>query len=184
MWKPLRHLVTLLGFATVLTASAHAQSSAAKRGTVGASVTGGITLGILGFALGGVVGNAVADCPVDHQCRTTGILLGAAAGGTLGMALGVHLGNKSRGDFFRSFITGAAVWAGGIGILALGGDGAVLSLALVAVPVLQMVTMVAVERSTARQKEAASRQAHEGITVGITPVLYGTRVGLGGSVVF
>ena len=78
----------------------------------------GTGLGLVGFVVGGIAavaitGNRTGDGIWDLEP----LFYGAAAGGTLGMALGVHLGNKRRGNLALDIVTGAAIWGAGIGIV-------------------------------------------------------------------
>ena len=116
----------------------------------------GIALGTLGFFSGGMVGWAAASgCSADDYCEFRGFLLGAAIGGTLGMATGVHLGNDRKGNLLLDMLTGAGVWGIGIGTAALTGwDDTATLIAAIGVPVAQLFATVAVERATGRAREA------------------------------
>lgn len=116
----------------------------------------GIALGTLGFFGGGLVGYAAASsCSGDDYCEFRGFLIGAAVGGTLGMATGVHLGNDRKGSLLLDMLTGAGVWGVGIGTAALTGwDDTATLIAAIGVPIAQLFATVAVERSTGRSREA------------------------------
>lgn len=138
----------------------------ARQASAGSAVGAGIGLGLAGFLVGGLTGVAIThNCTGDEYCGLEGAFLGAAAGGTFGMALGVHLGNKRRGSFVLDFFTGAAVWGAGIAI-ASGSewDNTTTTAAFVAIPIAQLVTTVLVERAVSR-----SRSAQRPATVSIVP---------------
>ena len=122
--------------------------------------------GVIGWGAGALVGYQVAgrDCTGQH-CELKSILLGGAVGGTLGMALGVHIGNGRRGNFALDFLTAAAVWGAGVGMVFLleefkegatteeqedlkGGQAVVL----LAIPVVQLVATALVEQTTGRSR--------------------------------
>ena len=78
---------------------------------------------------------------------------GGAIGGTTGLALGVHLGNRCRGNFLLGFLASAATWGAGIGIAAAlydGDDFTSAFVVLLALPIVQTGVTVAVERATGR----------------------------------
>jgi hypothetical protein len=121
----------------------------------------GVLLGGVGFLAGGAVGYAIASsCQAgtpnpDDWCAVEGTLIGAAIGGTSGMALGVHLGNGRRGSLALDLLTGAAVWGLGIGIAAGAkpdwGSPLFWTLSL-GIPVGQLAATVAVERAVGRSR--------------------------------
>ncbi len=117
-------------------------------------VLGGALLGIGGWITGAVAGAAAeANCTDGDYCQAEGIFLGAAVGGTAGLALGAHLGNRRRGNLALDFLSGALVWGASIGAFYLVGadlDEPASVAVLVAEPVLQLVTTVAVERARGR----------------------------------
>jgi hypothetical protein len=116
-------------------------------------------LGVAGFIAGGLAaGNAaVGDCE-DLGCLEAAFY-GAAALGTVGVALGAHLGNGRRGDLLLDLATAAGIWVAGIGpILATGkGDGPYAVAAFIGVPIAQVVVTAAVERARGRTKARARR---------------------------
>jgi len=165
MQRSLRALVVPLVLVTVLRPS-HAQrlsSPAVGRqfatreegqGSAGGSIAAGIGLGLAGFLGGGLTASTMArHCTSNEYCQLEAAFYGAAAGGTLGMALGVHLGNHRRGNFALDFLTGAAVWGAGIGVAAATHwDTGVTWAAFITIPIAQLATTVAVERGTGRSK--------------------------------
>ena len=69
------------------------------------------------------------------------------------MALGVHLGNRRRGNVVVDFVTGAAIWGAGIGLAAASDwDDTVTQVAFVMIPIAQLVSTVAVERAIGRSR--------------------------------
>jgi hypothetical protein len=121
----------------------------------------GVLLGGAGVLAGGVVGYAIASsCQgstpnPDDWCAVEGTLIGAAIGGTSGMALGVHLGNGRRGSLALDLLTGAAVSALGVGVAAGTrpdwGSPLFWTLSL-GIPVVQITATVAVERAVGRSR--------------------------------
>jgi len=146
------------------------------------SIGAGVGLGLGGWAVGGFSAAFLArDCS-DHEddyCEITAFLIGAAIGGTFGMALGVHAGNGWRGSLALDFLSGALVWGAGIGLAAASGwDDPLTTIVAVTVPVAQLATTVLVERATGR-----SRARNQTIGALILPLRDG-RMGLGASVRF
>ncbi len=135
------------------------------RRSLGRSISYGVGLGLAGFLVGGYTAVTLArDCIGDY-CGLEAAFFGAAAGGTFGMALGVHLGNRRRGNFLLDFVTGAAIWGAGIGIAASSDwDGDVTKIAFVTIPFVQLAGTVTVERATGR-----SRTTDRDIAVLIAP---------------
>lgn len=147
-------------------------TEAPRLGTVYAYGAAG---GVAGFFAGGLVGLAFSyDCTGDDYCGLRGFLIGAAVGGTLTMALGVHLGNDRRGSLPLDMLTGAAVWGVGIGTAAATGwDDSVTLIAAIGVPMAQLLATTAVERATGRSREAkrsvsvyGGPDLHGGVVVG------------------
>ena len=71
------------------------------------------------------------------------------------MALGVHLGNRGRGNLGLDLLVGAGILAGGVSLAAATGGsegGTATAVVLVLVPVAQLVAMVATEQASARSK--------------------------------
>jgi hypothetical protein len=124
------------------------------------SVLFGTIAGVAGFALGARLGDVTSDV-CDHAteiCIEPGAFLGAAGGGTLGIALGSHWGNDGRGDLGKDFLVAAGIWAMGIALAfgtAATSDEATVGI-LVAIPIVQIGTTVAVERAAGRKRTAGS----------------------------
>jgi hypothetical protein len=124
----------------------------APPGSLGATVGGGIALGAAGLLLGGLIGASAVDC---YECEMAGAFYGSVTGATLGMALGVHLGNKRQGSFVADLLVGAVVSGAGTLVLMSSEtpDGW-----LVALPIVQLAGMVAVERGVRSQPQRPPRR--------------------------
>ncbi len=146
------------------------------------SIGAGVGLGLAGWAAGGFTASYLAKDCSDHEddyCQLTAFLIGAAVGGTFGMALGVHVGNDRRGSLALDFLSGALVWGTGIGLAwATGWDEEVTTAAAITVPIAQLAVTVLVERATGR-----SRAGNRTVGIAIFPQQNG-RTGLGASVKF
>ena len=151
---------------------------------------GGAIGGVIGWGAGALVGYQIAgrDC-TGQDCDLESILLGGAVGGTLGMAIGVHVGNRRRGNFALDFLSAAAVWGAGIGLVflleefkedattkeqedLLVGQAVVL----LAIPVVQLVATSLVEQMTGRSSGRRQRTALVVIPMGDGGLGLGTRV--------
>ena len=125
-------------------------------GSVGGPIVGGMLLGGVGFIAGALVGAAIQNEPgCTEFCNLEGAFYGAAAGGTSGMALGVHLGNRRRGNLGLDFLTAAGVWGAGFTLflpLANADNNEAALAVLIALPVVQLGATVAVERATGRSR--------------------------------
>jgi hypothetical protein len=111
---------------------------------------GGVAGGVAGFFAGGYGGVAIAeatdDCYTDDWCGIGAAFTGAAIGSAAAIPLGVHLANRSRGNYGRSVAVSAGI--GALGILAA--IAAESGEVLVAIPVAQIVSSVLIERATSR----------------------------------
>src|SRR5204863_1465661 len=159
---PMRHRLSILApLALVAVAAAQAQRLApspvslpqpadTEPSTVLASVGAGLGLGVVGFLAGGAAGLGLSHNCSGELCQLPAMFFGAAAGGTLGMALGVHLGNGRRGNLATDCLAGAGVWGIGMTTLLLTGGWKPTGTTVlaVAVPVAQLVTTVLVEQAT------------------------------------
>ncbi len=172
----------VLAAGLLVAASLHAQTPLtmtrpAEPG-LGGPVLGGAGLGAVGWLAGALIGARVnrGDRCYD-ECGLEGAIVSGAIGGTIGMAMGVHLGNRSRGSAGVDFLVGAGVWGAGIALASASrGAGDAQGLILVAIPVAQMITMVAIERSEGRRKD---RVASVAPTIGLLPLKHGMRLSLG-----
>jgi hypothetical protein len=115
-------------------------------------VLGGIAGGALGLYAGAYVGYAVEETGVradlwgrSSEYVPAGALLGAIAGETLLLPLGVHLANGRQGKYWSSALLSAGVTAAGL-LLAVPTAG----ISLLVIPVGQLYTSVRNERATAQ----------------------------------
>ena len=118
-------------------------------------------LGALGWGLGALAGREIeASCTGSH-CRGEAVLLGGAAGGGVGLALGANWGNRRRGSLPLDLITSAVVWGAGVALIAKfyrdenWTAGAATGIAL---PVAQLFATVVVERATGRARDRGREQ--------------------------
>jgi hypothetical protein len=106
-------------------------------------IANGIMMGVLG-SVGGflVVGYLTDNYGVAH--------LGAIAGHTLLMPVGVHYGNHARGSLGRSMATSGGVAAVGVGVAYglrhLAGSSEAASFTLTVTPLAQLITSLVIER--------------------------------------
>lgn len=153
----------------------HHQEMVQDQGSAAASIGAGIGLSLAGFAAGAWIASAMAS----RDRKFEAAVYGMSAGGTFGMALGVHLGNRRRGNLALNFLTGAVVLGAGIGIWAASNyDDTVGKVAVVTTPIVALVSTVAVERAVGR-----SRSRRGDIAVAVVPVVSGG-AGLAVSVAF
>ncbi|MBV9774726.1 MAG: hypothetical protein JO040_12290 [Gemmatimonadetes bacterium] len=117
-------------------------------------VGGGIGGGLAGLVAGAYLGYGVelgqSGCHDEELCGLGGALLGAALGEALLLPYGVHLADRSRGSYGRTFL--ASFGTGAAGLLLLGATGEAAGELWWAVPVAQIAAAVAVERRTARRR--------------------------------
>ncbi len=109
---------------------------------VGGLLGGGVGLG-LGALVGGALGGGDTLCG-DDPCGLAEAIFGAIGGEVALLPLGVHLANGRRGNYLLSLLASAGVAAGGLALSGGGDHGEVLA----AVPVLQIVTSILIERGT------------------------------------
>jgi hypothetical protein len=109
---------------------------------------GGVAGGVAGFFIGGYTGVKIAEADDDcyDWCGIGAAFTGAAIGSAAAIPLGVHLANRSRGNYGRSVAVSAGI--GAVGILAA--IAAESGEVLVAIPVAQIVSSVLIERATSR----------------------------------
>ena len=112
----------------------------------------GILGGAIGLFGGAYLGAAIAHNENCAECLDE--LGGALVGGTLGegllLPLGVHLANGRRGSYWTSALVSVGLAAVGAGLMeAAHWDPPAVPIIAVAVPVAQIATSIAIERSTA-----------------------------------
>ncbi|NIR45444.1 MAG: hypothetical protein GWN99_13640 [Gemmatimonadetes bacterium] len=128
------------------------QPESQDQGSVFRPLLFGALFGAGGFLAGALVGDAVddeCDNSTDY-CIPTGVVLGAATGGTFGLALGVHVGNRSRGNMALDSLAAAAVWGLGITVAIVSDDDTARAITLAAIPIVQLGVTVGVERASGR----------------------------------
>jgi hypothetical protein len=109
----------------------------------GKMMFGGILLGAGGLIGGALIGQRFEGSPCED--RILGAFVGALAGESLAVPLGVHLGNRSRGDVGPVLAASLGIAGAGLGAAVLSREGGVL----LAIPVLQIAASIAIERRTA-----------------------------------
>lgn len=109
-------------------------------------VSGGVIGGGAGF-VGGLLAGATwgsrGGCS-GEDCALGAAILGAAVGEAIGLAVGTHLGSASRGDLLLATLTSTAIGAAGI-LVAFNAEGSA-PVILAAVPVVQLLAVLAIER--------------------------------------
>jgi hypothetical protein len=132
---------------------------APPRHSTGRLVAGGLLGGVAGVAVGSLAGafigaNSCLDEANPDSCRPAeGFAIGALSGGSAGIPLGVHLANGRAGYLAPSLLASAAIAVAGGITFARADNNAVMVGAVVAVPVLQIASSVAIERATARRRQ-------------------------------
>ncbi len=113
---------------------------------IGVPVALGLAGMIVGAAMGAGIGEAVApsDCDGEFICIHAGAAIGGLVGEAVLLPVGVHLGNRSRGDFWSGLSTSIGVLAAGIGLTVLTDSAAPAAL----LPFVQLIACVAAERKT------------------------------------
>lgn len=111
-------------------------------GGVGGSVAGG-TVGVFGGLLAGVAVAHTHKC-AGEDCSMGQALVGAALGEAIGVAVGAHLGSARRGNLALAVLTSVGI--GAAGALALSHPSGAAPAIAVAIPVLQLAAVLALER--------------------------------------
>lgn len=109
----------------------------------GKMIFGGILLGAGGLIGGALIGQHLERSPCE-DC-ILGAFVGALAGESLAIPLGVHLANRGRGDVGPALAASIGIAAAGLGAAVLSREGGVL----LAIPVLHIAASIAIERHTA-----------------------------------
>src|SRR5688572_20486113 len=117
-------------------------------------IAGGLVGGALGLLVFGYAGALIADNQADtgeDLAALGGFVVGASIGEALMMPLGVHLVNHRRGNYGTAALVSVAIAAGGLALAFATEDQSPLpGIILVAIPIAQIATSVAIERSTSR----------------------------------
>jgi hypothetical protein len=111
-------------------------------GGVGGALVGG-TVGILNGMLAGVAMAHIGTC-AGEDCSLGAALVGAAVGETIGLAVGAHVGSAGRGNLAVSALTSLGI--GAAGALALRHPGGSAPTIVLAIPLLQLAAVLALER--------------------------------------
>jgi hypothetical protein len=105
---------------------------------------GGVLAGAGGALAGGAIGARLTDTCED--CALEGLAYGLVAGWSTAAPLGVHLANGRKGNYGEALFASLAVGAAGFGATLATGEGAIM----IAVPVMQLVSSIAIEGATSR----------------------------------
>ena len=129
-------------------AATQPQLQARTSASDGRLILGGLAAGAVGFFAGGYVGALIADdASADEFAALGGFATGAVIGETIGVPLGVHLANRRQGKLLPSVFASAGISAIALFAATRGEDHLEY---LVAVPLIQLVTSIAIERGTSR----------------------------------
>ena len=106
-------------------------------------VVGGVVGGAVGFFAGALAGAKLTehDC---EDCAFVGAIYGSVAGGSALLPLGIHVANRGRGNFGMSLLSSLAIGGAGLALASQFDDAGVM----IAVPVLQIVSSILIERRT------------------------------------
>ncbi|MGE0352421.1 MAG: hypothetical protein AB7I33_05155 [Gemmatimonadales bacterium] len=105
---------------------------------------GGTVGGVTGFMAGALVASGLSRNCGGEFCGLEAAFLGGLIGETLAIPLGVHLANRSRGNFGTALAGSVVSGAAALLLLDATGEGALV----LAVPLAQIVTSVLVEGRT------------------------------------
>jgi hypothetical protein len=111
-------------------------------GGVGGALVGG-TAGLFGGMLAGVTLAHIGTC-AGEDCSLGSALVGAAVGEAIGVAVGAHVGSAGRGNLALAAVTSIGILAAGA--LVLRHPSAAAPTIVLAIPVLQLAAVLAVER--------------------------------------
>lgn len=106
----------------------------------------GVIGAVAGFAIGAVALQSRSCGELDCWAPA---FYAAMAGESLGVPVAVHLANGRRGRPGRALLASLAIGAGGLGVAMLGHDPRLL----LAIPIGQIASSIAIERSTARDRD-------------------------------
>jgi hypothetical protein len=107
---------------------------------------GGLGAATVGTFAGAVLGARLTTRYPCEDCGLEGLVYGGVAGGSALLPLGVHLANGRRGNYGASLAASLGIGAAGLAVAVASREGAVM----LTVPVLQLVSAIAIERATAR----------------------------------
>jgi hypothetical protein len=112
--------------------------------SAGRMVVGGLLLGAGGLFAGALIGDRFQRFPCEDCIE--GAFYGALVGESLAIPLGVHLADRRRGNAGVALAASLGVATLGVGAAAITDNWAVV----LAIPVVQLVSSVVIERHTAR----------------------------------
>jgi hypothetical protein len=115
-----------------------------KRQSPAVLVVGGVLGGAAGAFAGGIIGAKAADNCGD--CALEGLAYGLVAGGSAALPLGVHVANGRRGNYGLSLLASLAIGGVGFGATLASHENGIM----IAVPVLQLISSIVIERRTTR----------------------------------
>ncbi|HEY7636687.1 MAG TPA: hypothetical protein VH763_14150 [Gemmatimonadales bacterium] len=107
---------------------------------------GGLGAATLGTFAGAAIGAKITTRYPCEDCGLVGLIYGGVAGGSALLPLGVHLVNGRRGNYGASLLASLGIGATGLAVAIATQEGAVM----LSVPVLQLVSSIAIERATSR----------------------------------
>jgi hypothetical protein len=129
-----------------ITASPDARAPQARGvGTVGLGGLAGAAIGVLVLGTAGYYIDRATECN-DDFCGLDGILIGGSIGSTTLTPLGAHLANERQGRLVPSLLASAA----GTGALWLLAEATGDEEIVLAVPLVNLITSVLIERATTR----------------------------------
>lgn len=111
-------------------------------GGVGGSIVGG-TVGVFGGMLAGVAAAHMGTC-MGSECSLGEALVGAVVGEAIGVAVGAHVGSSGRGNLAASMLSSVGIAAAGA--LALSHPSRAAPAIAIAIPLLQLAAVLALER--------------------------------------
>lgn len=164
--RMLGHFTIAFAIAAGMASTAHAQGllrterfstplvmQQSENGSIPKMAAIGLLGGGIGLVVGGLGGTVITDDRSSDSSDDLSFLSGMVVGGTIGeslmLPLGVHLGNKRRGQLMPAMLASLAIGAGGVVLAIATEDQAPLPGVILALtPIAQLVTSIAIERST------------------------------------
>jgi len=123
--------------------------------SIGWPILGGLLGGGIGFFGGGFVAGIlfpiIERSPVEQTEILGYVIAGAFVGEAIFLPIGVHIGNKGRGNLWLDLLTSVAVAGAGLAVASAISNGNIdNALYLLPIPLLQIGATITVERSTGR----------------------------------
>jgi hypothetical protein len=107
---------------------------------------GGLGAATVGTFAGAAIGAKITTRYPCEDCGLEGLIYGGVAGGSALLPLGVHLVNGHRGNYGASLLASLGIGAAGLAVAVATQEGGVM----LTVPVLQLLSSIAIERATSR----------------------------------